>query len=102
MASREKKTDGKQQRDEAKRAEFIAQVSDPRAPHLVYIDEAGIDGQDGYGYAPAGERVCDLKSGRRQGHVNMIAGYRGTDLIAPFTIEGACNRTVFETWLETC
>jgi hypothetical protein len=24
----------------------------------------------------------------------------GITLIAPFTIEGACNRTVFETWLE--
>jgi len=24
------------------------------------------------------------------------------NLIAPFTVEGACNRTVFETWLETC
>ncbi len=23
-------------------------------------------------------------------------------LFAPFTVEGACNRTVFETWLETC
>jgi transposase len=23
-------------------------------------------------------------------------------LSAPFTIEGACNRTVFESWLETC
>lgn len=22
--------------------------------------------------------------------------------MAPFTIEGACNRVVFETWLETC
>ena len=22
--------------------------------------------------------------------------------MAPFTVEGACNRTVFETWLETC
>jgi transposase len=32
----------------------------------------------------------------------MIAGYRGHHLIAPFTVEGACNRTVFETWLETC
>ncbi len=21
---------------------------------------------------------------------------------APFTVEGACNRTVFETWLESC
>ncbi len=56
----------------------------------------------GYAYAPVGERVYDLKSGRRQGRINMIAGYRGTELIAPFTIEGACNRRVFETWLETC
>ena len=32
----------------------------------------------------------------------MIAGYRDRQLIAPFTVEGACNRTVFETWLETC
>jgi hypothetical protein len=56
----------------------------------------------GYGYAPAGERCYDLKSGRRSGRVNLIAGYRGHQLIAPFTVEGACNRTVFETWLETC
>lgn len=56
----------------------------------------------GYGYAPAGERVYDLKSGRRQGRINMIAGYRGAELIAPFTLESACNRSVFETWLETC
>ena len=55
----------------------------------------------GYGYAPAGERVYALKSGQRQGRINRMAGYRGTQLIAPFTIEGACNRTVFETWLET-
>lgn len=28
----------------------------------------------------------------------MIAGYRNGQLIAPFTVEGACNRTVFEIW----
>jgi hypothetical protein len=32
----------------------------------------------------------------------MIAGYRGGQLLAPFTVEGACNRTVFEIWLATC
>lgn len=32
----------------------------------------------------------------------MIAGYRDGQLIAPFTVEGSCNRTVFETWLEQC
>ena len=56
----------------------------------------------GYGWSEAGERFYGLKSVRRTGRVNMIAGYRGKELIAPFTVEGACNRTVFETWLETC
>lgn len=63
-----------------------------------------MDERDDYEYAwsPAGERVYGLKSGRRQGRVNMIAGYRNGQLVAPFTVEGACNRTVFEIWLETC
>lgn len=57
---------------------------------------------DGYRYAPVGERFYDLKAGRREERVNMIAGYRDCEMIAPFTVEGACNRTVFELWLETC
>jgi len=39
---------------------------------------------------------------RREGRVNMIAALCNQNIIAPFTLEGACNRTVFETWLETC
>ncbi len=39
---------------------------------------------------------------RREGRVNMIAALCNQNLIAPFTVEGACNRTVFETRLETC
>ena len=31
----------------------------------------------------------------------MIAAFCDGHLLAPFT-EGACNRTVFETWLKTC
>jgi len=31
-----------------------------------------------------------------------MAGYRDRQLIAPFTSEGACNCTVFETCLATC
>lgn len=99
-----KKTYGYRQRDEAKRAAFLAHLGDLKAPHLVYVDESGMDERDdyGYGWSKAGERVHALKSGRRQGRINMIAGYREAQLIAPFTIEGACNRVVFETWLETC
>ena len=32
----------------------------------------------------------------------MIAALCQGHLMAPFTVEGACNRTVFEIWLETC
>ncbi|WP_221643529.1 MULTISPECIES: IS630 family transposase [unclassified Nostoc] len=99
-----KKTYGYSQRDEAKRVAFLAQLENPKASHLVYVDESGMDERDnyGYGYSEVGERFYELKSGRRQGRINMIAGYREGQLIAPFTVEGACNRTVFETWLETC
>jgi transposase len=32
----------------------------------------------------------------------MIATYCERQLSAAFTVDGACNRVVFETWLETC
>jgi transposase len=79
---------------------------------IVYADEAGMDSRDDYGYGwnEEGERFYSLKSGRRQGRVNMIAAYCNRQLMAPFTIEGSCpkglaprrNRKVFETWIETC
>jgi transposase len=102
--TRQKKTHRYKQRDEARRNAFCTKVGDMIAPHLVYVDESGMDERDdyGYGYAARGERVYALKSGNRKGRINMIAGYRNTQLIAPFTIEGACNRVVFETWLENC
>jgi transposase len=34
--------------------------------------------------------------------VNMIAAQCLGQLIAPFTVKGACNRSVFEIWLEKC
>lgn len=55
-----------------------------------------------YGWNECGQRFHALKSGRRQGRVNMIAALCNQQLLAPFTVEGSCNRSVFETWLETC
>ena len=70
---------------------------------IVYLDESGMDSRDqyDYGWNAKGQRFHALKSGRREGRVNMIAALCHKKLIAPFTIEGACNRTVFETWLES-
>ena len=64
----------------------------------------------GYGYNEIGKRFEALKSGNRGGRVNMIAAWCDGQLLAPFTIakrcleqvEGACNRSVLEIWLETC
>jgi transposase len=71
---------------------------------IVYLDESGMDNRDQYDYAwnERGQRFHALKSGRREGRVNMIAALCSSNLIAPFTVVGACNRTVFETWLESC
>lgn len=71
---------------------------------LVYIDEAGMDNREdySYGWSERGNRFYALKSGRRQGRVNMIAAFCNGHLLAPFTVEGSCNRLVVETWLETC
>jgi len=99
-----KKTYGYHERDEAKRQAFVAQLSTLPPSKIVYLDESGMDNRDeyGYGWNERGQRFHALKSGRREGRVNMIAALCNQNLIAPFTVEGACNRTVFETWLETC
>ncbi|MEM1367660.1 MAG: IS630 family transposase [Cyanobacteria bacterium P01_H01_bin.15] len=99
-----KKTYGYRERDEEKRAEFSQKIETVKEEQIVYADEAGMDNREdyGYGYSPKGERLYDLKSGTRSGRVNVIAGYCNGKLIAPFTVEGACNRNVFEIWLENC
>ena len=71
---------------------------------IVYVDEAGMDNREDYGYGwnERGQRFYALKSGRRQGRVNMIAALCQQKLMAPFTVVGPCNRSVFEIWLESC
>lgn len=43
----------------------------------VYVDEAGMDQRDdyGYGWREVGQRFEAIKSGRRGGRINMIAAY---------------------------
>jgi len=99
-----KKTYGYQERDESKRQTFIEQLAKWADETIVYVDEAGMDNREDYGYGwnEQGQRFHALKSGRRQGRVNMIAALCNRKLMAPFTVEGSCNRSVFEIWLETC
>jgi hypothetical protein len=57
---------------------------------IVYVDEAGMDNREDYGYGwdETGQRFQALKSGRRQGRVNMIAALCNQQVVAPFTVEG--------------
>jgi transposase len=86
-----------------KRQEFREDIENYKPESRVYIDEAGMDNREdySYGYNEKGKRFHALKSGIREGRVNMIAAWCNGKLLAPFTIEGSCNRIVFETWLET-
>ena len=104
MVSRAKKTYGYQERDPQKRRQFCVELATIPIEQRIYVDEAGMDERDDYGYAwcRRGDRFHALKSGKRKGRINMIAAYCGRQLMAPFTVEGACTRVVFETWLEQC
>jgi transposase len=78
-------------------------VSQKKKEDLVYLDESGIDNREDYGYGwnEKGKRFYDLKSGKRSIRVSIVSGLCSGKLIAPLTFEGACNRQVFEKWLET-
>jgi transposase len=105
LGSPEKKTYGYRERDEQKRQAFREQLSKLKPEQIIYCDESGMDERDGqydYGYSPKGTRLHDLKAGSRHGRVNMIAAWSNGRLFAPFTLEGSCNREVFEVWLEHC
>ncbi len=97
-----KKTYGYQERNEHKRQELLAKISQKKPEQRVYLDESGIDNRDDYGYGwnQKGQRLCDLKLGKRRIRVSIISGLCRGKLIAPFTFEGTCNRSVFEQWLS--
>ncbi len=101
MVLPEKKTYGYRERDEDKRQEFQAKIIQKKPEELVYIDEAGMDNREdyGYGWSPKGIRFHDLKSGKRSVRVSIISALCQGKLVAPLTFEGSCNHLVFEKWL---
>ena len=90
------------ERDEQKRQTFLAQREQLEAHQLIYLDEAGIDDTEdyGYGWCECGQRFEAVRQGSRKQRVSFIAALHQKTLIAPMTYEGYCNRAVFEVWLE--
>ncbi|NEQ75992.1 MAG: hypothetical protein F6K23_24930 [Okeania sp. SIO2C9] len=64
---------------------------------MVYVDEAGFDNRDdyGYGYSLKGERFYGLKSGKRAERVSWISALREKKILVLLTFEGGCNRYLY-------
>ncbi|MBE7385012.1 MAG: transposase [Leptolyngbya sp. SIO1E4] len=102
LALLEKKSDTYQERDPEKRQEYSTELAQFDAHPRVYLDEAGVnDTEDyGYGWCLKGERFTAERRGNRTERVSFMAAWHQHQLIAPLTYEGYCNRLVFETGLE--
>lgn len=87
-----------------KRQAFQEQLKTKITSQIVYVDEAGIDNREEYpyGYCEIGQRFEALKSGKRTERVSWIAALKEGGIFAPMTFTGACNRDLFEMWLEKC
>jgi hypothetical protein len=70
-----KKNYGYQERDEFKPLLFKEKIAPYVSEDIVYIDEYEMDSREDYSYGwnAKDQRFYALKSGRRQGRVNMIA-----------------------------
>lgn len=101
MVLPEKKTYGYRERNEEARLAFSLKNSQKEPSERVYIDESGIDNREDYGYGwnEKGQRFFDLKSGKRSIRVSIISALCQGKLIAPLTLEGSCNSSVFTQWL---
>jgi transposase len=74
----------------------------PEGSELYYIDESGFDEYYSreYGYAPRGEKVIGVISGRHFGRTSIVAAKSGDQIIAPIAFDGSMDGALFEGWLE--
>ena len=71
---------------------------------LVFLDETGIDNNEGVNYAwsPKGTRAYATKLGHKTERVSLAGAKRlkQNKIFAPFLFQGNCNREIFEIFLE--
>jgi len=74
----------------------------PDDTELHYGDESGFDEYYSreYGYAPRGEPVAGIVSGRHFARTSVVAAKSSDDVIAPFAFSGSMNGGLFLGWLE--
>jgi len=74
----------------------------PDDSELYYADESGFDEYYSreYGYAPRGEKVVGVISGKHFARTSIVAAKCGSEIVAPFAFSGSMNGDLFEGWLE--
>jgi transposase len=92
------------ERDEEKRAAYLAEIQslDPRK--IVYVDESGVEDTlfRDYARAPRGCKVLADIKGKKSQRISLICGLLGKKMIAPLAFEGYTNADVFNQWLAEC
>ena len=68
---------------------------------MYYIDESDFDEYYSreYGYAPRGEKVVGVVSGRRFVRTSIVAAKNRDQIIAPMAFDGSMDGDLFEGWL---
>lgn len=98
-----KKNIGYRERDEAKRAEFAAEISSIPDENIVYVDEMGINQCLHRPYARAfkGSPVFGKISGKRFKRTSIVAAQRKGTIIAPLQYSGTMDSALFLLWFTT-
>ncbi len=93
-----KKTYGYQERNETEREAFREKVSKIDKKRRVYVDKAGFDNREdyGYGYSPRGERCYALKCGKKRERASWIGALNDGKILIPLTFKGCCHRDLKE------
>lgn len=91
-------------RDEAERAAWKAAHARLDPAQIVSVDESGSNEAlaPRYGWAPRGQRACDVAPRKRGANTTILAALTPQGLLAPMTVEGGTTIEVFTSFLEHC
>ncbi len=99
-----KKTKCYREQDPLKVGKYQEQIQDIPPDQIAYVDETGIDTYlyREYAYAPKGEVIYGLISGRKYQRTGIVAAQMNGKITAPLQYEGTMNSVLFEYWFEQC
>ena len=97
-----KTTNFYKERNEVKRAEFDAKISQLSPEKLVYIDESGVDQYmcKAKAWALRGEKVYRPVSGKHFARLNMVGGLKNGKVIALEKYKTSTTSPLFEKWFK--